>query len=266
MTGKLKDTVYRLLEAPADNDIVRKCVIYFLFVLITLNVLIVLLETEHDFYLQYQNIFFWLTLISVGIFTIEYLLRIWICTKNPLYQSPIKGRLRYAITPLALFDLLAILPFYIPFLLPFDLRVLRIFRLTRVFTVLKMGRFSHAWDTFAFVVRTKKEELIIAGIIIFMVLTISSSAMYYIEHDAQPEKFSSIPDAMWWGVVTLSTVGYGDVYPITPVGKIIGAIVALSGIALFALPAGILVAGLVESIQLRHNSQNTCEHEQHKEK
>jgi Ion channel. len=99
-------------------------------------------------------------------------------------------------------------------------------------------------------VRTKKEELIISAIIIFMILTISSTVMYYLENPIQPEKFSSVLDAMWWGVITLSTVGYGDVYPISPAGKLVGAIVALSGISLFALPAGIIAAGLVEHVHI----------------
>jgi voltage-gated potassium channel len=154
-------------------------------------------------------------------------------------------------TPLAIFDLVAILPFYIPMVLPMDLLVLRLFRLTRVFTVLKLGRFSNAWDSLTYTVRSRKEELLISAVLIFMVLAVSSTVMYYIENPAQPQKFSSIPQTMWWGVVTLSTVGYGDMYPITPLGKFVGALVAISGIALFALPAGIIAAGLVESLHHR---------------
>ncbi len=254
-----QERVYQLLEAPANHNKARKFIVYFLFFLISANIFVVFLETVQPIYLEYETILLWFTYVSIGIFTVEYALRLWVSPLNPRMGSPILGRLRYAVTPLAIFDLLAILPFYVPLLLPFDLRVLRIFRLTRVFTVLKLGRFSRAWDTFAHVVRSKREELIIAGIIIFMVLTISSTAMYYIEHPVQPEKFSSIFDAMWWGVVTLSTVGYGDIYPVTPLGKLVGAVVALSGIALFALPAGIIVAGLVECIQVRKNSCNVSE-------
>jgi voltage-gated potassium channel len=254
-----QEKFYQLLEAPANHNLARKLVVYFLFIMISANILVVFLETVQPVYQEYETILLIFTYVSIGIFTIEYFLRLWVCTLRPEYESPIQGRVRYAITPLAIFDLLAILPFYIPLLLPFDLRVLRIFRLTRVFTVLKLGRFSNAWETFAYVLRTKKEELIISGIIIFMVLTISSTAMYFIEHSVQPEKFSSIFDAMWWGVVTLSTVGYGDVYPITPLGKLVGAVVALSGIALFALPAGIIVAGLVECVHVRNYSHEASE-------
>lgn len=255
MFRRYQEKGYQLLEAPANNNVARKVVVYFLFFIISLNIMVVILETEHDFYLANEGVFTLVTILSIGVFSVEYILRLWVCTVNPRYHSPLLGRVRYALTPLAIFDLLAIMPFYVPLLIPFDLRVLRIFRLTRVFSVLKMGRFSNAWDTFSQVLRSKKEELVISVIVIFIVLTISSTAMYYLEHQVQPDKFSSISNAMWWGVVTLSTVGYGDVYPVTPLGKLVGSIVALSGIALFALPAGIIVTGLVENLQKKHDAE-----------
>lgn len=253
---RIRERCFELLESEANHDNARKAIIYFLFILISLNVLMVVLETEQGLYEQYIFFFFLFEIISIIIFSIEYMLRLWVCTFNPDYSAPISGRLRYALSPLALIDLLAILPFFIPFVIPLDLRILRMVRLTRVFRVLKLGRFSHAWETFSVVLRSRAEELIVSIIIIFMILTISSSVMYFVEHDAQPDKFSSIPAAMWWGVVTLSTVGYGDIYPITQTGKLIGAIVAISGIALFALPAGIIVAGFVENVHIRNHNSN----------
>jgi voltage-gated potassium channel len=251
MLRKYQETAYRLLEGPAEGDLPRQLVIAFLFTLISLSVVIVFLETESGFYAAYGDILWSITLFAVGVFSVEYLLRVWVSPLNPAYADPVKGRLRYMVSPLALFDLLAILPFYIPMVLPMDLLVLRLFRLTRVFTVLKLGRFSNAWDSLTYTVRSRKEELLISAVLIFMVLAVSSTVMYYIENPAQPQKFSSIPQTMWWGVVTLSTVGYGDMYPITPLGKFVGALVAISGIALFALPAGIIAAGLVESLHHR---------------
>jgi voltage-gated potassium channel len=252
---ELKDCIYFLLEEPANHNPYRKAVIYTIFALITLNVIMVVLETEQALYLVYEPIFHLVEIVSVAVFTVEYGLRIWVCTEHPDYAHPVWGRLRFALAPLMLIDLVAIAPFYLPLVVPLDLRILRIVRLTRVFRVLKLGRYSHAWETFAYVFRSKKEELFIAIVIIFVILTVASSAMYYAEHEAQPEKFSSIPAAMWWGVVTLSTVGYGDIYPITPAGKLIGAVVALSGIALFALPAGIIVAGLAEWVQVKQRME-----------
>ena len=248
---KYREQAYRLLEGPAEGDLPRQVVIAFLFTLISVSVITIFLETETEFYAAYGDILWSITIFAVAVFSVEYLLRLWVCTLNPLYSDPVRGRLRYMVSPLALFDLVAILPFYIPMVLPMDLLVLRLFRLTRVFTVLKMGRFSRAWDSLTYTVKSRKEELLISGVLIFMVLAVSSTVMYYIENPAQPQKFSSIPQTMWWGVVTLSTVGYGDIYPITPLGKLVGSMVAISGIALFALPAGIIAAGLVESLHHR---------------
>lgn len=251
MFRKHQETAYRLLEGPAEGDLPRQIVIAFLFILISVMVTIVFLETESGFYAEYEEILLAITLFAVAVFSVEYLLRLWVCTLNPAYTDPVWGRLRYMVSLLAVFDLLAILPFYIPLVLPMDLLVLRLFRLTRVFTVLKMGRFSNAWNSLTYTVRSRKEELVVSAVFIFIILAVSSTVMYYIENPAQPQKFSSIPQTMWWGVVTLSTVGYGDMYPITPLGKLVGSLVAISGICVFALPAGIIAAGFVEALHHR---------------
>src|SRR5699024_5399228 len=119
-----------------------------------------------------------------------------------------------ALQPLQIIDLLAFLPFYLPFI-GLDLRFIRVVRLFRLFRLLKMGRYSHSLTTLINVIRSKKEELFITLFAGLILLVMASSTMYLVEHQAQPDVFSSIPDAMWWGVVTLTTVGYGDVYPVT---------------------------------------------------
>jgi voltage-gated potassium channel len=149
-------------------------------------------------------------------------------------------------------DLIAILPFYLPLLLPFDLRVIRAFRLFRLLRVLKLSRYSESMRVLGNVILSKKEELFICIFTGLVLLIVSSSVMYFIESEAQPEKFSNIPEAMWWGVATLTTVGYGDIYPVTPLGRIIGAMVSILGIGMFALPAGILASGFAEEIRRTH--------------
>jgi voltage-gated potassium channel len=248
---RIQEEVYILLESNADDNKARKFIIYFIATLILLNVLVVILETEHLLYLKYGSEFVAFDHFTVIVFSIEYVLRVWVCVRNPLYSSPLKGRLRYMASPFAIVDLIAITPFYLPLIIPVEFRLLRLLRLLRIFRVLKLGRFSNAFETFVDVLRAKKEELTIAVIMAVIILLLSSSALYEVEREAQPVKFGSIPDAMWWAVVTLATVGYGDVYPITPLGKFISAIVALSAIGLFALPAGVLAAGFAESIQKR---------------
>ncbi|WAC03994.1 MAG: ion transporter [Methanoregula sp.] len=254
---RLQGRVYFLLESPAKENTARKIVIYFIAGMILLNVAAVILETENKIFIEYAPYFHLIDFVCVVVFSIEYVLRVWCCVRNPAYSLPVTGRLHYMMSPLALIDLLAITPFYLPFIIPVELRLLRLLRLLRIFRVLKLGRYSNAFDTFAAVLKEKKEEIVIAVIMASLVLVLSSSAMYFVEHEAQPEKFSSIPGSMWWGVETLTTVGYGDVYPVTAAGRVISAIVALSSIGLFALPAAILASGFVESIKKRHAKHST---------
>jgi voltage-gated potassium channel len=196
----------------------------------------------------------------VAVFSLEYILRVWSCTENPRFKSPVLGRLRFMLTPMALVDLLAVLPFYLPFASA-DLRFMRAMRLFRLFRVLKLARYSESMQTFLDVLRLKKEELILMFFAIIILLIISSSLVYEAEHEVQPEAFSSIPAAMWWGIVTLATVGYGDVYPKTELGKLIGSIVVILGIGLFALPTGVLASGFAEVLarkKEKHKMEKMC--------
>ena len=259
MQTALKDRFYDVLIPSNSQESISRYFNIGMLVLIFLNVLAVIFETEPDFYLHYKAFFDAFEIFSVIIFTVEYILRLWVCTKQEKYASPILGRVRFALQPLQLIDLLAILPFYIPFI-GFDLRFVRAVRLFRLFRLFKMGRYSQSLTTLTNVMRSKKEELSITLFSGFILLIIASSVIYLVEHDAQPEAFHSIPDAMWWGVVTLTTVGYGDVYPKTLLGKIIGATIALLGIGLFALPAGIIASGFASEIQKAKPTPKVCPH------
>lgn len=243
----LKTRIFGILD-PGDED--SKYFDPFIMGLIVLNVVAVVLESVSWIYNRYALYFIAFNLFSVAVFTVEYILRVWSCTVDPRFHSPIQGRLRYMITPLAIIDLLAILPFYLFFILP-EMRFLRAIRLFRLFRVLKLTRYSESMQTFVDVLKLKKEELGLMLFTILILLIITSSLMYEAEHEAQPERFSSIPAAMWWGIVTLTTVGYGDVYPRTAIGKLIGSIVVILGIGLFALPTGILASGFSEVLQKR---------------
>jgi voltage-gated potassium channel len=252
---RLQGDVYTLLESPADTNKVRKVIIYFIAALILLNVIVVILETVNSFSIRYETFFYFFDLFTVIVFSTEYILRVWCCVRNPLYALPVQGRIRYMLSPYAIVDLIALTPFYLPLIIPIELRMLRMLRLLRIFRVLRLGKYSNAFETFVAVIRSRKEELVITVIMAVIILVLASSAMYTAERDAQPEAFSSIPDAMWWAVVTLATVGYGDVYPITPVGKFLAAVVAITAIGLFALPAGILASGFTESLGRKHKTE-----------
>lgn len=242
MKLSIRKRVFGILE-PGDED--SKYFDPFIMGLIILNVAAVVLETVHSIYSVYAPVFYAFDLFSVAVFSMEYLLRVWSCVEDRRYASPVWGRLHFIATPMAIVDLMAVLPFYLPFVVA-DLRFMRAMRLFRLFRVLKLARYSESLQTFIDVLRLKKEELLLMFFAIIILLVISSSLVYDAEHEAQPEAFSSIPAAMWWGIVTLATVGYGDVYPETPWGKFIGSIVVILGIGLFALPTGVLASGFAE--------------------
>jgi len=226
--------------------------------LIVANVIAIMLETV-DWFREDNELYLWyFEIASVMIFTVEYAFRIWVSVENPEFSGAVLGRLRFMGTPLAVIDLMAILPFYLPFI-GLDLRFIRILRLLRIFRIIRVGRYSEAADILRIVVRKRKEELFATMILFFILLVLSSSIMYYAEHEAQPDVFSSIPETMWWGVITLTTIGYGDVYPITPLGKLIGGIIAILGIGMYALPTSILGAGFVEELRIRKGKRK-CPH------
>ncbi|MDH7592935.1 MAG: ion transporter [Methanomicrobiales archaeon] len=257
---RFRKNVHRIVEAARNGDGASRRFDLFMLALISANVLVVILETVKFIEANYFFYLHWFDVISVGIFTVEYILRLWSCTVEERYRNPVLGRLRFALTPLAIIDLLAILPFYLPMIIPLDLRFVRIVRLFRITRVLKFGRYSESIQTFERVFEKKWEELLMAFFVVLVILVLCSSVMYFAEHEVQPDKFGSIPDAMWWGVITLATVGYGDVYPITALGKVMGGFVALLGIAVYALPTGVLAAGFAEELQSRkrNTTQMVC--------
>ena len=222
----------------------------FIIVLIALNVLMVIMETEESISGNYHQAFHLFEFFSTIIFSCEYLVRIWIADLDPRYQKygRFGSRLRYILSFMAMIDLIAILPFYLR-TIQMDLRIARAIRLLRLVRILKIGRYAHAVTTLSRVFARKKEELAISTFVTVMILILCSSAMYFIEHEAQTEAFRSIPAAMWWAIVTLTSVGYGDISPVTPVGKFVGAIICMVGVLLVAIPTGILASGFAEEIE-----------------
>lgn len=230
--------------------------------MIALSIVSIIVETEKSIPQSVFNILQTADLIMLLVFSVEYVLRLYVCVENLKYKGAFRGRLKYAITPLALVDLAAILPFLLP-LIHTDLRFMRAIRLARFFRLFKLVRYSNSMKAVGMVITKKKEELAIALFSVGILLLTSSILMYYIEHEAQPGVFSSITSSLWWGVATLTTVGYGDIYPITPLGKLLGATIQILGIGMFALPAGILASGFSETIAASKRSVTcpSCGHE-----
>lgn len=175
-------------------------------------------------------------------------------------KNYIKAIIKQVRTPLSIVDLLAILPFYLPMLIPFDLRFLRLFRIARFLRILKLNRYSNALALIFRVLKRKKDILLATMYILLMTILMSSVFMYYAENKAQPENFSSITATLWWAVATLTTVGYGDVYPVTVIGKILATIIAITGIGIVALPTGILSSGFVEELETKPINLEKCPH------
>ncbi|MGV3524458.1 MAG: ion transporter [Candidatus Sericytochromatia bacterium] len=254
----LRTRVHDIVDELGDDDSRRFEL--FILILIALNVLTLIVETVDSIGPRVSHWIGIFDAFSVGIFTVEYLTRLWACTANPRFAHPLWGRLRYMLTPYAIVDLLAILPFWLPLLGLYDLRQLRAVRLLRLF---KIFRYSRSLNLFVKVFWQRRRELLVILILLMLQLLFASSVMYYIEHDAQPEKFASIPAAMWWAIATLTTVGYGDVFPVTPLGQFVAAFIAVLGIGMFALPTGILGAAFVEELDADKRKTEAAEAQLH---
>lgn len=254
-----KEIVHEILEPDRGGNRASRIFDLFMLTLITLNVLAIILETVPSIKKQLPHFFPAFEIFSVCVFSVELLLRLWCCNLAERYRHPVLGRLRFLFTPLPLIDLIAILPFYLPFF-GIDLRFARVLRLFRIFRLAKIGRYSRAMRTLGRVLVSRRAELILTLFILVVLLIFASSLMYYAERDVQPENFPSIPATMWWSVVTLTTVGYGDVYPVTHFGKVLAGIIAVLGIGLFALPNGIIAVAFIEQLQAKQKKSQVCPH------
>jgi voltage-gated potassium channel len=234
--------VHDILEVGGDAHPAGRFVNTFIVVLIFLNAIAFAAETVDHLADRYGRYFDAFNVFSVAVFSIEYLLRLWSAVDIPMLSrmKPWRARLRFALRPLMVIDLFAVLPFYFSWLVPMDLRVLRVLRL---FRLLKLVRYSPALQTLGRVVAAEYRALLGALLIILVLLLFASTAAYFLEREAQPDKFGSIPAAAWWALATLTTVGYGDIVPVTPFGKVLGGLVMLLGVGMIALPVAIIATG-----------------------
>ena len=247
----LRRRVYLVLEGGRAGGVLGGIVEVFLIVLILLNVIGFTLqsiaEVEHLFWFDLTA----LEIVSVAIFSVEYALRLWVSVEDPIMGElgPWRGRLRAAGRPLMVIDFLAVAPVYFTMFFPFlDLRFLRLVRLLRL---LKIARYSPALSTIAQVLANERRALFGTLLLMLCATVFAAASIHAVEGAVQPEVFGSIPDSMWWAITTLTTVGYGDVVPVTALGKMVAGFTMVVGIGLLALPVGVIATGFIETIHRR---------------
>jgi voltage-gated potassium channel len=237
----VRQWLYLALEEQKGNAWAR-LINRFLMLLVVVNVVVVAVESEHSIYVAHEPFFWWFEVFSVAVFTLEYVVRAWICVESSQadFQRPLEGRGRYLLSPKALVD------FGVE-----DLRVLRSLRLLRL---LKLTRYSHSLGLLLAVLRQEADNLVSALFILCMLILLSATGIYLAEGHVQPDEFGSIPRALWWSAVTVATVGYGDIVPITLVGKVFSGIIIVTGIVVAALPAAILASGMINELKRRREN------------
>lgn len=241
----MRKKIYDIIEMTNAQDFLSRAFSVFIVSLISINIACIVLESIPSLNAKHRTLFLSIEIISTTIFAMEYVLRLWSCVESNLKTShPFKTRIRYALSPLAIVDLLAFLPSILQLLFPgIDLRFLRILRLLRVF---KLTRYFSSFELLLNVLHEERKNLAGIFVLLLVILTLAASALYLVERDIQPDKFGSIPQAMWWAIAALTTVGYGDVYPLSAAGQILGSLVTIVGIGMVALPSGILASAFSE--------------------
>jgi voltage-gated potassium channel len=255
--------LFKIFDEDDEADFIwNKRVSSFIMLLIILSIVAVVVESDAIIAGNHPDFFYNFELVAVIIFTIEYISRI--LTAHLHYTGMSRGRaiFKYMTSTMAIIDFLAILPFYIELGSGIfgvehmiDMRFIRVLRLMRLLRIFKLNRYSSSMKMIADVMKEEKEKLFITVFMTAILLILSSALVYTVEHEAQPENFPNIYSSMWWAIATLTTVGYGDVYPVTALGKILAGVIALLGIGLVALPTGILSGSFVQAINAEKESE-----------
>ena len=247
----MKRRVFEIISRAEEGDKASHIFDISIMALIFLSILAIILQSFENLSMSYGGVFHAFEVVTVTVFTVEYLLRIW--TADLLYPEAKHPRLKYVLSFMAIIDLLAILPFYLPFVAA-DFRFLRMVRLLRLFRLLrvfKLGRYFDALSVIVEVLRESAAQLVISVVLCLFVMLFSAIIMYTVENPVQPEQFPNVIASLWWAICTLTTVGYGDVYPVTTVGRFFASVISLVGIGIIAIPTGIIAGGFSSAISRR---------------
>ena len=249
----LRQKVYALVNETPDSGKLHEIFEFFIVLWILISVASVILESVDSINYYFHVEFIIIDTIAVAIFSTEFLMRIYSCTEDPKYQHWLAGRINFSRQFSSLIDIVAIAPFFLESLLDhlFDLRFLRVFRLMRLF---KLGRYSAATKSLFYVIQREWPVMKAAIFIMLMLVMLAACLGYLFEHEAQPDKFENIPQSIYWAVITLASVGYGDISPVTPAGRTITIILALLGIGIFAIPAAILASAFSDQLRIERET------------
>lgn len=244
-----RQKIFSLLHATPTSGPIHRYIDRLIIAAVLISVVCIVLETVPAIHEVFQYEFQFLEFATVGLFTLEYVARVYASCEYIKYQDPIKGRLRYMVSIPALIDLVSILPYFLGILLHqvIDTRFLRIFRLTRL---LKVTRYTGTLNTLIKAISREKRVLFASAFMMLLLVVLTASLGYELEHDAQPDKFDTIPSAMYWAVITLASVGYGDISPITPLGRAMTVVISLIGIGIFAIPAGLMASAFTDQLRI----------------
>jgi voltage-gated potassium channel len=258
MVENIRWRIYNVIRDDDKNDLVSNIIDAVIVIAISINVLIILLDTFSSIHEKYKYIFDRIELILTVFFAGEYLIRVW--TSVYIYHDldKYKARIRYIFSFKGLIDFIALIPFFIQIIINIDFDFLRIIRLFRILGILKINRYTNSLLNVGKVIKSKSIQLISSMFVVSVLILFSSVLMYYIENEAQPDKFDNAFSGVWWSIATLTTVGYGDIYPITVLGKILGVIIAFLGIGLVAVPTGIISAGFIEQMNESKEVKKYC--------
>jgi voltage-gated potassium channel len=247
-TTSLRRTVYEILEPSARNKQGFSWANKLLICAILVATFVAVVATEESIATGYGDAIKWTELALGCLFLVEYAARFWIAPETRPKELAAIARAKFLVSPSAVLDLIVIVATFSPFFVA-NLTLLRLLRLLRIFRLAKLGRMSRAMENLIKAVHSRRHELGLTMGFALALLLLGSSTLYWIEGDLQPEKFGSIPRSLWWAVITMTTIGYGDVYPITPLGKVVAALVAIAGVGLIAMPTGILAAAFSDAMR-----------------
>lgn len=258
MSKSRKKRIFDIIQIGNDEDRVSRGFDILIMTVILVNLFLAVFETFENA-ARYQDILNIAELVTVIIFTVEYILRVW--TSDYLYsddENRWRAMLRYVLSFSGIVDLLSFLPYYLPVFFPAGIVAFRMFRVIRILRLFRINAYYDAFNVITSVLKNKKDQLLSSIFIILVLMTASSLCMYSLEHEAQPEVFRNAFSGFWWAVSTLLTVGYGDIYPITMLGRLSGICITMLGVGMVAIPTGILSAGFVEQYaQLKEIDEDT---------